>query len=143
MLGCCCRRRYAHQRDFTSPSKSMAPRCSILLSAFSVRFVRYALVTPMAKFAGVPLRALNERLGQPCSTRRSGGSHAMFWDCSRTAGIPVCYAQARAEYQPTPRDLTPFEEELFDNTPPPEAGWTITPCPQHRDTFADYAKEPD
>jgi hypothetical protein len=78
----------------------------------------------------------------------SGGSglhrHAfrILWPCNGPSASG-CFATAEASDVPMPPDLTPWEQELFDKAPLPKDGWTLVPCPQHRNTFADHPEEPD
>lgn len=96
----------------------------------------------MPKFTGVSLQTLNERLGGALGsgTNHGPGLHRhtfrMVWDCT-------CFATAAASDKPMPPDLTPWEEELFDNAPLPKDGWTIAPCPHHLNVFADHSGQSD
>lgn len=96
----------------------------------------------MPKFTGLSLQTLNDRLGREYGSGTNYGSvlhrHSfrMVWNCT-------CFATAEASDNPMPPDLTPWEQELFDNAPLPKDGWTITPCPQHRNIFTDHSEEPD
>src|SRR5438270_13077279 len=107
----------------------------------------------MSKFNGITLETLNQRLGQP-SVRGMGRNFGpgivafprryafhMVWYCNGR-NAPACSATAQAGERPVPPDLTPWEQELFDHAPFPEEGWTLKPCPHHRNAFADRAEEP-
>ncbi len=102
----------------------------------------------MPKFTGLSLQVLNDRLGRPSGkgTKVGFGPHRhafhMLWFCNGP-NAAACYAYAEAKDKPTPHDLTPWEQELFDNAPFPRDGWTLAPCPQHRNVFPDYPEEPD
>lgn len=96
----------------------------------------------MAKFSGVSLQALSDRLGPPSAKHAQAGSspgtHAfhMLWLCNGT-NAPACSAFAEAQDTPVPADLTPREQEFFENAPFPKNGWTIEPCLRHHGMFAD------
>lgn len=95
----------------------------------------------MAKFAGLSLQTLNDRLGPPSAkgTRKSSvpGTHALhvLWLCNG-ANAPACAAFVEARDRPMPADLTPWQQELFENMPLPKNGWTIEPCQLHHGLFA-------
>ena len=78
----------------------------------------------------------------------SGGSdlhrHAfsMLWYCNGP-NAPACFATAEASDSTYASDLTPWEQELFDNAPLPQDGWTLKPCPEHHNVFADHPEVPD
>ena len=98
---------------------------------------RYTELRAMSKYAGLSFQVLKERVGlhfgsgmSPDSSRH-GHTFRMVWQCG-------CFASTEASDKPTPPDLTPWEQEMFDNAPLPQEGWTITPCPQHEQRFPDY-----
>lgn len=102
----------------------------------------------MPKFIGVTLQTLNERLGPAGEKGMSPGSTStrhrfhMVWQCQGPSA-PACFAYTEAPDTPMPANLSPWEQELFDNAPLPKHGWTLKPCPQHRNVFADFPEEPD
>ena len=102
----------------------------------------------MAKFTGLSLHALTERLGPPSAKTMQMGAgtdrHAfhLLWFCSGP-NAPACFATAAAPDEQMPPNLTPMEQEFFDNAPVPKNGWTLKPCPQHGSSFMDFSEEPD
>ena len=102
----------------------------------------------MAKFTGLLLQVLEDRLGRKHAHGMSGSSdlhqHAFYivWHCNESQA-PKCLATARADDRPMPSDLTPWEQELFDKAPLPRDGWTLSPCPHHRGAFPEFPEEPD
>jgi hypothetical protein len=102
----------------------------------------------MPKFTGLSLQTLNDRLGPPSQQGMNAGSgthrHAfhVLWFCNGP-NAPARYAYAEARDRAMAPGLTRWEQELFDNAPFPQQGWTLKPCAQHRDVFADHPKEPD
>lgn len=102
----------------------------------------------MSKRAGLSLQTLTDRLGRPAGRRVQLGSSRhnhvfhMMWFCNG-ANAAACFAAAAAEDTPMPPGLTRWEQELFDHAQFPKYNWTLRPCPQHRNAFADYPEEPD
>src|SRR5947209_2725304 len=102
----------------------------------------------MPKFTGLSAKTLKERLGPPAGRHMTLGSNSrghafqMFWFCNGPNG-PPCYAFPEAPDKSMPPDLTPWEQELFDTSPFPRKNWTLKPCPDHRNLFADHEEQPD
>lgn len=101
----------------------------------------------MPKFTGISLHTLAERLGPSHGKRLTGSGlrhhdFGQFWYCNGPRA-PACYAYAHAADRAMPPDLGALEQEFFDHAPLPEEGWTLNPCPQHLELFADHPQEPD
>lgn len=97
---------------------------------------------------GVSKKTLYERLGRAVERRlwMNGATlHTLQWMCNEAmeCGPIGCRATAERPYRPTPPMLTPFEQEMFDNTPMPEGGWAFEPCERHRHLFSEFFAAPD
>ena len=96
----------------------------------------------VATFRNVSIKTLYDRLGRTAKGMQNFNGvsfHYLQWMCNKEmeCGPIGCRAEAERPYRPTPTGLTPFEEEMFDNTPMPEDGWTFVPCERHSHLFSD------